>query len=217
MTAPIEPVADAARSARRLRVVVQNTNPLPAKPTRVLLSNPVLGTLIFLSGEVMLFAGLISAFAVLRANAEVWPPADQPRLPVVVTGINTLFLLASAVTMWLAVRSAQAQRGSEVKRWIIVTACLGGLFLLIQGTEWVQLMSYGLATAKGTYAGIFYTLIGCHGLHVVIGVTVLLTVLRRVMAGRYITGDPAGLNAAGLFWAFVVGIWPFLYVFVYLT
>ncbi len=215
MAARTDTASAAEQAARRLRVVSTNKTPLPARATRVLLPNPVLGVLIFLAAEAMLFAGLISVFLVLRANAEMWPPPGQPRLPVGVTAVNTLVLLASGVTMLLA--HARRERGLELKRWLTITAGLGGLFLLIQGSEWVRLLSYGLGMSSGNYGGTFYALIGCHGLHVLGGVATLLWVLRRVLSGHYLAADTGAIQAATVYWGFVVGIWPLLYVVVYLS
>lgn len=200
-----------------IRIVHQNPRPQKAVAPRRLLPNQVLGVLVFLGAELMLFAGLISALLILRANADAWPPPGQPRLPVLLTALNTVVLLASAVPMWLASRAAVARHGSDLRKWLIRTAALGSLFLMIQGSEWVRLVQYGLNVRSGAYGGTFYALIGCHGLHVVGGVLTLWSVMRRASSGRYTGGDPAGVHAAGLYWAFVVGIWPLLYVLVYLT
>ena len=67
-------------------------------------ADPTLGVLIFIGSEVMLFAGLLSAFLVSRASATFWPPLNQPRLPVAVTGLNTGLLVLSGFTMWRVVR-----------------------------------------------------------------------------------------------------------------
>jgi heme/copper-type cytochrome/quinol oxidase subunit 3 len=179
--------------------------------------NAVLGMLIFLGTEAMFFAGLISAFLVLRAGSAVWPPADQPRLPVLVTGLNTLILLVSAYTMWRALAAVRNDRQGELRRWLGVTGLLGTLFLAIQGTEWVRLLGYGLRMTSDVYGATFYTLIGCHGLHVLGGVIVLLAVLRQAIQGRHSSRDHAALEACRLYWFFVVGVWPILYVLVYLS
>jgi len=216
MTARTDVVGSARRTTAPIRIVHQNARPKKAAPPRRLLANQVLGVLVFLGAEMMLFAGLISALVILRANADAWPPPGQPRLPVELTAVNTLVLLASAVPMWLAVRSAAARSGADLRKWLAVTTALGSLFLVIQGSEWVRLVQYGLNVQSGAYGGTFYALIGCHGLHVVGGVLTLWCVMRRASSGRYTAGDPAGVNAAGLYWAFVVGIWPLLYYLVYL-
>jgi heme/copper-type cytochrome/quinol oxidase subunit 3 len=167
---------------------------------------------IFISSEVMFFAGLISAFVVLRAQAIGWPPLDQPRLPVEVTGVNTAVLLASG---WTAHRAVAAFRRGELgfARWLWVTAGLGVLFLAVQGFEWVRLVGFGLTTRSSLYGATFYTLVGAHGLHVLAAVGVLLYAARRAARGGY--DAPGALDPIQMYWTFVVAVWPVLYLLVY--
>src|SRR2546426_8835535 len=69
------------------------------------MDNALLATLFLIGGEVMLFAGLVSAFWVLRVSAPAWPPPLHPRLPVGVTGLNTLVLLGSSAMVLNGVRA----------------------------------------------------------------------------------------------------------------
>jgi len=88
-------------------------SPPPSAPTAPAVSNARLGLLVFLGAEAMFFVGLIGAFLVFRLGSEVWPPPAQPRLPVGVTGINTVILLFSGLTGHLALR---AVRDGDSKR-----------------------------------------------------------------------------------------------------
>lgn len=171
---------------------------------------------LFLSTEVMFFAALISAFLVLRAEAVLWPPPGQPRLPVGVTALNTVVLLASGCTMH---RALIAPRGAQTGwiRWLVLTAGLGALFLAIQGYEWLQLIGFGLTTRSSLYGATFYTLVGAHGAHVLAALVVVLAVLRRATRGGYTPADHEGLDLCRLYWLFVVAVWPVLYVLVYLV
>src|SRR5712692_2395900 len=99
------------------------------------LSNARLGMLIFLGAETMFFAGLLGAFLVYRIANETWPPMSMPRLPVEVTGINTLILLYRAATMWRANRAIRAGQQQELTRMPLPTAVLGVVFLTVQGSE----------------------------------------------------------------------------------
>src|SRR6185436_733050 len=105
------------------------------------LENARLATMFLIAGEVMFFAGLVSAYFVLRMGAAVWPPPLQPRLPVLVTGLNTIVLLASSFAM---LRIQRDRVRARVVRGLTVTAALGIVFLTVQGYEWVRLVSYGL-------------------------------------------------------------------------
>jgi cytochrome c oxidase subunit III len=145
----------------------------------------------------MLFAGLISAAAVLRAGYEgVWPPANQPRLPTPITLANLLILLISGATL------AAANRRPKL---VLLTALLGAAFLAVQGYEWSRLISFGLANNAGPYAGMFYAIIATHGLHVAGGLACLLWCCRHTRA----------IRVCSMYWYFVVGVWPILYLLVY--
>lgn len=168
---------------------------------------------LFLATEAMFFAGLISAFLVLRMQATAWPPAAQPRLPVIVTGVNTCLLLFSGYTMVRAVRGTRVGDVAAAT-WLGATAALGILFLTIQGFEWVRLVGFGLTMTSTVYGATFYTLIGAHGLHVLAALVTLLVVTRRTLR----LPGPAAASAiqlCGIYWIFVVAIWPVLYLLVY--
>jgi cytochrome c oxidase subunit 3 len=213
MASPADAVGRHRSDVAPLRVI---RTPRPNGSTRqpVRIPNAVLGVLIFIGAEAMLFAGLMSACMVLRAGSVAWPPPDQPRLPVVVTAVNTLLLLCSGYAMWRAHAAIRRSQADELRRWLTVTVLLGSCFLLVQGSEWVRLIRYGLT---GVYGGVFYTLIGCHAIHVLGGLTAVLVVLRGARGGRYTARSHAAVTAAQLFWFFVVGVWPLLYTLVYLV
>jgi heme/copper-type cytochrome/quinol oxidase subunit 3 len=170
----------------------------------------VLATVFLIAGEVMFFAGLVSAFWVLRLAAPVWPPPLQPRLPVGVTGLNTLVLLGSSVAVLTGVRALRAGRRGAAIRQLGLAASLGAVFLLVQGYEWVRLIGFGLTMSSSTYGATFYTLIGAHGLHVLVALVLLAQ-------DRFGARCPAAVRACALYWHFVVTLWPILYVSVYLS
>ena len=186
-------------------------------PRRPLLDNVRLAMLFLICGEVMFFGGLVSAFLVLRVSAAQWPPPLQPRLPVGVTGVNTLVLLASSVAMVAAIRALERHDSRALVRRLLITGGLGAAFLLVQGYEWIRLVSYGLTMGSGAYGTTFYTVIGTHAAHVVaavvwVGVTVVLAVRDRFLDGR-----AGALRACAIYWHFVVALWPILYVAVYVV
>jgi len=184
---------------------------------RPLLSNARLGMLMLLCGESMFFGGLVIAFLDLRLGAPVWPPPGQPRLPVGLTAVNTLVLLASSYTMTRALGAARAGDHAGLLRRLGVTWGLGALFLAVQGMEWVRLVGFGLRMSSGVYGATFYTLVGIHGAHVLGAVTWLLVVLGLVASGRDRPGEPTGLQCCAIYWHFVVVLWPILYFLVYLA
>lgn len=190
--------------------------PPPVRPNRPIGSNAWLGVLMFLGAEAMFFAGLVGAFLVFRVGSEIWPPPFQPRLPVVVTGVNTLILLASVLTMRRAVSAARRGAKSGTLRGLSATAGLGALFLLIQGYEWLQLIHFGLTVSSSVYGGLFYTIIGFHALHVFGALIWLMVVWVQAQCGKFTAQNHEGLRVCGMYWTFVVALWPLLYGLVYL-
>ena len=180
------------------------------------LDNVRVAMLFLIAGEVMFFAAFVSGFFVLRMAAPMWPPPLQPRLPLLVTGFNTLVLLTSSLAMVGATRAMRAGDGQRLVRGLVAAATLGALFLAIQGYEWMRLIEYGLTVSSGAYGGTFYTLIGAHAAHVVGALVWLGVTLTLAARGRFLDGQTAVLRACAIYWHFVVALWPVLFVTVYL-
>lgn len=177
-------------------------------------SNAVLATAIFLAAETMFFAALMSAHTIARATARggVWPPPDQPRLPIEQTAVNTAALLLSGVLLWVGNRLIDKE--SELaKRCVVGSIILGTAFVSLQGAEWIRLLREGLTLTSSSHGGFFYLIVGAHGLHAVAALVALtwayFGTLRRTVA-------PAVFTASRLFWYFVVLLWPLIYMRVYL-
>jgi heme/copper-type cytochrome/quinol oxidase subunit 3 len=169
-----------------------------------------------LGAETMFFAGLVGAFIVFRLGAANWPPPFQPRLPVEVTGVNTVVLLISALTMQMSVSRMRRNQRSGAIRLLTLTAFLGTLFLAVQGSEWIKLVHFGLTVSSSVYGGLFYTLIGAHALHVLGALAWLLVVYIAARRGRYSAQEHTGMQVCRMYWIFVVALWPVLYGLVYL-
>lgn len=174
----------------------------------------MLGTVIFVVAEVMLFAGFISGYTVLRTQSPgPWPPPGQPRLPVQDTAFNTAMLLASGLLLWLAHRGYHRDPG-RARLPLLGAIALGTFFVASQGVEWVALVREGLTLTSSPLGSFFYLIVGTHALHAVAGLLVLVWVGLRLAAGQL---TPSALHAGEVFWYFVVGLWPFLYWRVYLS
>lgn len=188
----------------------------PVQPNVAIGSNAWVAVLVLLGAEAMFFAGLIGAYIVFRFQSSIWPPPFQPRLPIATTGVNTVILIASAFTMRFAVKSVLMNDRRELNHWLRLTAVLGGIFLAIQGYEWVRLIHFGLTLSSSVYGGLFYTLIGFHGLHVLGALIWLLIVLVLAKQGQFSKEHYVGLQTCSMYWIFVVCLWPVLYGLVYL-
>lgn len=187
--------------------------PAPAR-REPLVSNGVLGMLIFIFTESMFFAGLISAHAIVRSQAagQMWPPFGQPRLPVQETAVNTAALLVSGIVLVIAWFAYRRDHGSA-KIPLLLSILLGGFFVWRQGIEWTALLREGLTMQSSSYGGFFYLIVGAHALHAVAALAGMVWAWFRLEKGRLTTTQLATVAA---FWYFVVLVWPVLYLKVYL-
>ena len=197
-------------------MTTQSINPgasLAAPRRAPLLPNSILGMLMFVGAEVMFFAGLVSAFTVYRSSAAIWPPPDQPRLPLEETALNTAALLASGAFLFFAARMLRRGEREKASRWLLASILLGAFFVVFQGVEWAALIGDGLTLRSSNLGAFFYVIIGIHALHAVIALGLLAYAWLRLRSGFL---PPTVLGATEVFWYFVVGVWPVLYLRVYL-
>ena len=188
------------------------------QPKTGLIPNQVLGMLLFVGTEIMFFSGLISMHLLIRTGETIWPPFGQPRLPVEATAFNSVVLLLSGLILYKAGRVyASPFLRKRVHRMVTLSMALGTFFVLFQGYEWVQLLGFGLTIKSSLFGAIFYVLIGMHALHVTGGLAVLVYAWAKIHPDNKQGMDPDAFSAVRIFWYFVVGIWPILYVLVYLV
>ena len=186
----------------------------PPPPAAPAVSNARLGLMMFIGAEVMLFAGLMGAYVVLRYGSSVWPPPGQPRLPVGVSAANSAALLLSAVTVrraWTAIRLGDRER---LRRRLLATALLGTIFLVVQGSEWIRLVRHGMSLGS-TYGSTFAALIGLHGAHVLVAVAWLLFVLWQARGWAYSARRHQMVELCAIYWIFVCGLWVALFALIY--
>jgi cytochrome c oxidase subunit 3 len=208
-----EPAQEGEPEDRSLHPIFGD-GPPPSQGTRI--SNGRIAIVMLLGAEVMLFTPLIGSYVVLRSASPIWPPLDQPRLPIFVTWLNTMVLLGSCLTMRLAVIAVARRSPMRLERWLSLTVLLGITFIGVQGFEWVRLIAHGLSVSSGVYAGTFYVLIGFHALHVLGAVIWLIYVLARARANRFSPANAVAVDLAAIYWFFVGGLWLVLFPIVYL-
>ena len=214
-------MADTSSAAvRRLHPVPLRRDPArrpkePAPPAAPPISNTRLAMAALLVAESMFFSGLIGAYLVLRGSSALWPPPNLPRLPLAVTWVNTLVLMASGITMVGAVRAARRDDAGALRRGLAITAVLGVAFLTVQGSEWVRLVHHGLTLSTGMYGATFYTLIGTHAAHVLGAVLWLGIVWRWARQGRFAGGRDGAVEACAIYWVYVCALWLVLFALVY--
>jgi cytochrome c oxidase subunit 3 len=173
----------------------------------------VFGMALFVFTEVMLFAGLVSAYTIARATAlpGMWPPANQPRLPAGTTLFNSVVLLASGVALVLAQRAFK--RGAAAAAGPMAVAMgLGAFFVVFQGVEWSRLLAQGLTLTSSLHGAFFYTIVGAHALHAVGALAGLAWAWNLLRRDRL---NASAFGAVQLFWYFVVLMWPVIWLRVY--
>ena len=184
-------------------------NPPRRRPVVV---SGLMGMLIFIGTEVMFFAGMISAFTIVKATAMpgMWPPPDQPRLPAESTMVNTVALLLSGGCLFAA--HLLNRKGKRAFGPAIAAVVLGAVFVLLQGREWVALLGQGLTLTSSPLGGFFYLIVGTHALHAVVALGAVAYVCTRLYRGIVAPGLFYGVQAL---WYFVVLLWPVIYGRVY--
>jgi cytochrome c oxidase subunit 3 len=179
---------------------------------RQVLPNGTLGMLTFVIAELMMFLGLISAFTIARATAAAWPPPGQPRLPAEATALTTVALIISGVFLFRA-SAIYRKDPKQARKPLLIAIGLGSFFVLFQGAEWVALLSQGLTLVSSQHGSFFYLIVGMHALHAIGALGLMAHCYRALLQDRL---GPSALGAAQVLWAFVVGVWPLIYLRVYL-
>ena len=180
--------------------------------SKILIPSGVMGMLLFVFTEVMLFAGLISAHTIVKAAANEWPPAGQPRLPFAETMVNTAALLASGVFLVFA-HVAWRKNPKLAKLPMLFATLLGAFFVIFQGREWAAMLAQGLTLQSSPYGSFFYTIVGIHALHAIGAICAMTWAWFRLHRGRLTLGQ---FSTVEVFWYFVVLVWPMIYFRVYL-
>jgi heme/copper-type cytochrome/quinol oxidase subunit 3 len=179
------------------------------------LSNNKLAMWLFLGSECLLFGGLISTYMLYRGrHSENLGPDQIWDIPF--TSASSFVLLTSSLTMVLAVTAAKRCDDRNTKVWLSVTAILGSLFVAGQIYEFTTFYREGLGYTTSLFSSSFYTLTGFHGVHVTVGVIMLLSVVGMIAKKR--TGEDKSelVELVGLYWHFVDIVWILIFTLVYL-
>jgi cytochrome c oxidase subunit 3 len=173
----------------------------------------LLGMLLFIISEVMVFGAFFTAYFFIRVvNGDQWP-ASGTELPKLVAFVNTCILLSSSFTMHWALESAKSGNRFGLKAGIFTTFGLGTTFLFIQINEYWHI---GFAPQDHAQGSIFYGLTGLHGAHVAIGLTLLAMTTVRAFRGHYSPEQHRGVEVPGIYWHFVDIMWVIVFTTVYI-
>jgi len=169
----------------------------------------------FLVSEGVFFLMLIMAYLFFNSRAMNGPTAADTLNPRQ-TGIYTICLLASSLTIWLAENRLKAKRYSAFRWLLALTIALGIIFILGQGREYLHIFHSGVMVNSSLFATTFFTLTGFHGLHVCVGLIALLIVMGLALAGDFKQGRIEAVKSISLYWHFVDGVWIVVFSVIYL-
>jgi cytochrome c oxidase subunit 3 len=186
------------------------------------------GTIIWLSSELMFFAALFASYFTIRAvSPELWAQETE-KLNVPFATVNTVILVLSSVTCQLGVFAAErgqvartggllAFRGWGLREWFILTYVMGAVFIGGQALEYAELVAEGMTIQHSAYGTMFYLTTGFHGIHVTGGLIAFLFVLGRTYIARRFTHEQAvSAIVVSYYWHFVDVVWIGLFATIYL-
>ena len=173
----------------------------------------VLGMLLFIASEIMLFGSFFTAYFFIRVSGGDEWPLPPFTLPIFVAGVNTAILVTSSFTMHWALQSIKRGNRSGLKAGLSLTFLLGLTFLLTQLLEYSRV---GFAPYTDAFGTIFFCLTGLHGAHVFVGLTLLLVATTRAFRGHYSPEAHHGVEIPGIYWHFVDVMWIVVYTTVYI-
>jgi cytochrome c oxidase subunit 3/cytochrome o ubiquinol oxidase subunit 3 len=181
------------------------------------LSNEKLGMWVFLGSECLLFGALITTYLVYKERV----PAGQGPKPHDVydlgfTSVSSFVLLMSSLTMVLALSSIQRGDHERLRLWLVTTALLGATFISGQVYEFTGFVKEGMGYTKNVAASAFFTLTGFHGVHVSVGIIMLMSLFVMSLRGKLPKERAETVEIVGLYWHFVDVVWIVIFTVVYL-
>jgi heme/copper-type cytochrome/quinol oxidase subunit 3 len=179
------------------------------------LPNTKLAMWLFLASDCLLFGALITTYVLYRGASLTGPyPSEVFDIPY--TSVSSFVLLASSLTMVLALSSIQRGELGRMRVWLLATALLGMTFVGGQVYEFTTFMHEGLKLSTNLFGTTFYVLTGFHGTHVGVGILMLLTLVALSFTGRITQRNSTAVELVGLYWHFVDIVWIVIFTVVYL-
>jgi cytochrome c oxidase subunit 3 len=186
------------------------------------------GTIVWLSSELMFFAALFAAYFTIRAvSPELWAQETE-KLNIPFSTVNTIILVLSSVTCQLGVFKAEDAvvgrtgkihqvRQWGLREWFVLTYIMGAIFIGGQAFEYAELVHEGVTIPSSGYGTVFYLATGFHGLHVTGGLVAFIFVLGRTFVARRFTHEQAVTAiVVSYYWHFVDIVWVGLFATIYL-
>lgn len=190
------------------------------------ISNNKLMMWVFLGSECLLFGALISTYLLYKTRFQErfeFLPDGEPNplgpgeiFDIPFTSVSSFVLLGSSLTMVLALSAITRADYERFKIWTLTTAALGATFIAGQIYEFTEFAAEGLGYSTNIFGSAFYTLTGFHGVHVSIGILMLLALYIMHKQGRLNQDKAETVEIVGLYWHFVDVVWILIFTVVYL-
>jgi cytochrome c oxidase subunit III len=173
------------------------------------------GTIVWLSSELMFFAALFAMyFAIRAADYSMWRE-HTPELNIPYATTNTIILVLSSVTCQLGVFAAEKGDVFALRRWFTLTFVMGLIFVLGQGYEYTNLVKDGIRLNGDGYGSMFYLTTGFHGLHVTGGLIAFIVYMIRTTMGKFTPAQATSAIVVSYYWHFVDIVWIALFSMIY--
>jgi len=180
------------------------------------MSNQKLAMWVFLASECLLFGGLISTYLLYRDTTLDGPTAGEI-FDIPFTSVSSFVLLMSSLTMVLALSAITRGDHPRGRLWLLTTALLGAVFIGGQVYEFTTFYREGLGYTTSPFSSAFFTLTGFHGVHVSLGIVMLMSLYISSARGKLRTEQSETVEIVGLYWHFVDLVWVLIFTIIYLT
>ena len=173
------------------------------------------GTIVWLSSELMFFAALFAMyFAIRAADYSMWQE-HTPELNIPYATTNTIILVLSSVTCQLGVFAAEKGDVFALRRWFTITFVMGLVFVLGQVYEYTNLVKDGITLDGDGYGSMFYLTTGFHGMHVTGGLIAFIVYMIRTTMGKFTPAQATSAIVVSYYWHFVDIVWIALFSMIY--
>jgi cytochrome c oxidase subunit 3 len=180
------------------------------------------GTIVWLSSELMFFAALFAMYFTVRSESNVWPPVDgvgpthvgPVDLHTIYALVFTTVLVLSSVTCQLGVFAAERGDVYRLRMWFVITFVMGGIFVGGQMNEYFRENTFSISSHP--YGSVYYLTTGFHALHVTGGLVAFIVVLARTTFKPFTPEHASTAIVVSYYWHFVDVVWVGLFATIYL-
>jgi cytochrome c oxidase subunit III len=173
------------------------------------------GTIVWLSSELLFFAGLFAMYFSIRAAAPEQWIEHNPSLNVWYALPFTIILVSSSITCQIGVFRAERGDAAGVRRWFAVTFVMGLVFVLGQLYEYIDLVNHGIRIDADGFGSMYYLTTGFHALHVIGGLFAFVIYMIRSTMGRFTPAQATSAIVVSYYWHFVDIVWIALFAMIY--